>query len=233
MSTEIIVALDVDTADAAQTLVRSIGPAVTWYKIGKQFFTRHGPDSVRALKAAGKKVFLDLKFHDIPNTVGQAVRAAAAIGADLTNVHASGGPAMLAEAARAGQEAGIRVVAVTVLTSLDAEQLQAVGIDTPPEAQVLRLARLTAQAGIHGVVCSALEIGSMRREFGPDFLLVVPGIRPAGAAVGDQKRVMTPRLAAEAGAQFLVIGRPITGAPNPAEAAAAILREIAGANPSR
>ena len=226
--TEIIVALDVNTLEEARQLVRHCGDAVTWYKVGKQLFTRFGPESVSCLKGAGKKVFLDLKFHDIPNTVGQAVRSAAAIGADLTNVHASGGPAMLKEAAAAGRDAGIRVIAVTVLTSLDAEQLQAVGIADPPEKQVARLARLTATAGLNGVVCSALEIAAMRREFGPEFLLVVPGIRPAGSDVGDQKRVMTPGDAARAGASFLVIGRPITHAQDPAAAAAAILAELRG-----
>jgi orotidine-5'-phosphate decarboxylase len=226
--TEIMVALDVDTIEEAGKLVAAIGPAVDWYKVGKQLFTRHGPACVRLLKEAGKNVFLDLKFHDIPNTVGQAVRSAAAIGADLTNVHASGGQAMLREAAAAGREAGIRVIAVTVLTSLDAEQLRGIGIRDDAATQVLRLARLAQEAGIQGVVCSALEISVLRRALGPDFLLVVPGIRPAGAAHGDQKRVMTPREAMDAGADFLVIGRPITGTPEPAAAAAAILREIRG-----
>lgn len=223
---EIMVALDVETLEDARKLVAAIGPAVTWYKVGKQLFTRHGPASVRLLKDCGKKVFLDLKFHDIPNTVAQAVRSAAAIGADLTNVHASGGDIMLRQAAEAGRQAGVRVIAVTVLTSLDAAQLRGIGIADEPAAQVLRLARLAHQAGIPGVVCSALEIPIMRREFGPDFLLVVPGIRPAGADRGDQKRVMTPKDAVAAGADFLVIGRPITQAPDPAAAAAAILAEM-------
>jgi orotidine-5'-phosphate decarboxylase len=223
---DIMVALDVNTLDEARQLVRRCGDAVTWYKVGKQLFTRFGPESVTGLKQAGKKVFLDLKFHDIPNTVGQAVRSAAAIGADLTNVHAGGGPAMLKEAAAAGRDTGIQVIAVTVLTSLDAAQLQAVGVADAPEKQVLRLARLTADAGLNGVVCSALEIAAMRREFGPEFLLVVPGIRPAGSDVGDQKRVMTPKDAAKAGASFLVIGRPITHAADPAAAAQAILADI-------
>ncbi len=229
MHTQIMVALDVDTLDEARALLKSIGPDVLWFKVGKQLFTRHGPDAVSLLKAAGKKVFLDLKFHDIPNTVGQAVRSAAFLGADLTNVHAGGGPAMLEAAARAGREAGIQVIAVTVLTSLDAAQLQAVGVNIPPADQVARLARLAKTAGLQGVVCSAREITLMRQTFGPDFLLVVPGIRPAGSDLGDQKRVMTPRQATEAGADFLVIGRPITGDPDPAAAAARILREIAGA----
>ena len=225
---EIAVALDVDTLPEALELVKRIGPAITWYKVGKQLYTQHGPETVKLLKAAGKKVFLDLKFHDIPNTVGQAVRAAAAVGADLTNVHASGGPEMLAAAAKAAQETGIKAIAVTVPTSMDAAQLQAVGITVSPAEQVLRLARLTKAAGMHGIVCSALEIELMRKEFGRDFLLVVPGIRPAGADTGDQKRVMTPRDAVRAGADILVIGRPITGAADPAKAAEAILAEMRG-----
>lgn len=223
---EIAVALDVDTLEDAFSLVRRIGPAVSWYKVGKQFYTQHGPETVRMLKHEGKKVFLDLKFHDIPNTVGQAVRAAAAVGADLTNVHASGGPEMLAAAAKAAKETGIKAVAVTVLTSMDAAQLQAVGVNATPAEQVLRLAKLTHAAGMHGIVCSALEIELMRQEFGRDFLLVVPGIRPAGADKGDQKRVMTPRDAVRAGADILVIGRPITGAADPAKAAADILADM-------
>lgn len=224
--TQIMVALDVNTLEEADALVRRIGPAVTWYKVGKQLFTRHGPETVKRLKAAGKKVFLDLKFHDIPNTVGQAVRSAAAIGADLTNVHAGGGPAMLQAAAEAGRSAGITVIAVTVLTSMDAAQLQATGVAAAPAEQVERLAGLARAAGVQGVVCSAHEIKLMRAAFGPDFLLVVPGIRPAGADVGDQKRVMTPKQAADAGADFLVIGRPITGDTDPAAAAARILAEL-------
>jgi orotidine-5'-phosphate decarboxylase len=224
-----MVALDVNTLEEADALVQAIGPAITWYKVGKQLFTRHGPETVARLKRAGKKVFLDLKFHDIPNTAAQAVRSAAAIGADLTNVHAAGGPAMLQAAAEAGRATGIQVIAVTVLTSLDATQLAATGVPTPPADQVRLLARLAFAAGIGGVVCSAHEIQAMRREFGPGFLLVVPGIRPAGAEHGDQKRVMTPREAATAGADFLVIGRPITAAADPAAAAAAIRQELAAA----
>ena len=227
-STVLIVALDVDTLPEAEAVVRSCGDAVVWYKVGKQLFTRHGPEVVRTLKGAGKKVFLDLKFHDIPNTVGQAVRAAAAIGADLVNIHASGGPAMLKAAADAGVKAGIPVIAVTVLTSLNREELQAVGFPPDPEQQAVRLAALTRTAGLRGVVCSAWEIAAMRREFGPDFLLVVPGIRPAGADHADQKRVMTPAQAAAAGADFIVVGRPITQAPDPAAAARAVLAELAG-----
>lgn len=224
--TQLIVALDVDTWDEARAHVSALGDTVTWYKVGKQLFTRHGPDMVKALKDRGKMVFLDLKFHDIPNTVAQAVRAAAAIGADMTNVHACGGPTMLSAAAEAAASSRVTLLAVTVLTSLNAEELAAVGLAPDPQAQVLRLARLAQQAGVPGVVCSALEIEPLRRACGPDFLLVVPGIRPAGADPGDQKRVMTPAAAAAAGADFIVVGRPITQAPQPAAAAAAVRREL-------
>ena len=226
MATELITALDVSSEAEAFRLVESIGPAVTWYKVGKQLFTRLGPSIVQGLKARGKKVFLDMKFHDIPNTVGQAVRSAAAIGADMCNVHASGGPTMLKAAAQAGAETGILVTAVTVLTSMDAQELGAVGIKAEPAEQVRRLARLTHECGLPGVVCSALEIPLVQSECGRDFVLVVPGIRPAGAAKGDQKRVMTPHEAAQAGAQFIVVGRPIITAPDPAAAAAAVQKEI-------
>jgi len=224
--TELIIALDVDTLDEAREIVRRIGPAGVWYKVGKQLFTRHGPDSVRFLKAAGKQVFLDLKFHDIPNTVAQAVRAAAAIGADLTNVHASGGPAMLAAAAQAAAESHILLVAVTVLTSLGNSDLQAIGCPPDTGAHALRLAGLAKAAGCHGVVCSAHEIAAMRNAYGHAFMLVVPGIRPAGAGLDDQKRVMTPAAAAAAGARFIVVGRPVTQAADPAAAAAAVRAEL-------
>ena len=225
--TQLIVALDVDTLDAAAHLVYRLGPAVEWYKVGKQLFTRHGPAAVRQLKEAGKHVFLDLKFHDIPNTVAQAVRSAAAIGADLTNVHASGGPAMLRGAAQAARESGILVIAVTVLTSMDRAELAAIGLDLDPAQQVVRLATLSRDCGVPGVVCSPLEVPLVRQACGLEFVLVVPGIRPAGAQSDDQKRVMTPRQAAEAGTNFIVVGRPITAAEDPAAAAAAVLRDLA------
>jgi orotidine-5'-phosphate decarboxylase len=170
-----------------------------------------------------------MKFHDIPNTVAGAVRSAAAIGADIINVHASGGPAMLAAAADAARETGKIVIAVTVLTSMDQEQLNAIGLEVTPAQQVSRLARLTEESGLAGVVCSPLEIELIRRERSADFITVVPGIRPAGAAVGDQKRIMTPALAAKAGASYIVVGRPIIAAPDPVAAAEAVLAELAQA----
>jgi orotidine-5'-phosphate decarboxylase len=230
--TRLIVALDVDSLDAAAELVRRLGPTVEWYKIGKQLFTRYGPAAVQRLKDAGKRVFLDLKFHDIPNTVAQAVRSAAAVGADLTNVHASGGPAMLRAAALAGRDAGIRVIAVTVLTSMDRAELAAIGLDLDPVDQVLRLAALSRDCGIAGVVCSPLEVVPIRQACGQDFVLVVPGIRPAGAPGDDQKRIMTPAQAAAAGTDYIVVGRPITAALDPALAAAVVLREIAAGAPA-
>ncbi len=220
---KLVVALDVAELDEALALVDRIGDAVGWFKIGKQLFTAAGPEAVRSVHRRGRKVFLDLKFHDIPNTVAQAVRAAAALGAEMVDVHASGGPSMLSAAARAAAESGVLLVGVTVLTSLDAAELAAVGIQDPPEAQVLRLARLCREHGLDGVVCSPREIRAVRAACGDDFQLVVPGIRPAGTAANDQKRIMTPAAAAAAGAGYLVIGRPITRAPDPARAAREIL----------
>ncbi|NOY79400.1 MAG: orotidine-5'-phosphate decarboxylase [Kiritimatiellaeota bacterium] len=216
---ELMVALDVSGVAEADRLVTRIGDTVEWYKIGKQLFTRCGPEAVTRVKALGKKVFLDLKFHDIPNTVAGAVRSAGAIGADMTNVHAAGGPTMLRAAAEAAEEVGIILVAVTVLTSLGVEDLAAVGISGGPEAQVVRLARLVRKSGLAGVVCSPLEIEVVRAACGPDFLLVVPGIRPSGVGTQDQKRTMTPEEAVRAGADYLVVGRPITRASDPAAAA--------------
>ena len=224
--TRLIVPLDLDRLDEAAALVHRLGPAVEWYKVGKQLFTRHGPAAVQMLREAGKQVFLDLKFHDIPNTVAQAVRSAAAIGASLTNVHAAGGPAMLRAAAAAGRESGVLLAAVTVLTSMDRADLAAVGIEAEPAQQVVRLARLACQCGVPAVVCSPLEIGLLRDACGPELVLVVPGIRPTGAAADDQKRIMTPREAAAAGANFIVVGRPISAAPDPAAAAQAVLADL-------
>jgi orotidine-5'-phosphate decarboxylase len=224
--TQLIVALDVDTAEEGLELVDRIGDACTWYKVGKQLFTRFGPDMVRQLKERGKKVFLDLKFHDIPNTVREAVRSAAAIGADMTNVHASGGAAMLAAAAEGAKESNVLLIAVTVLTSMDEGELAGIGIADSPRNQVVRLAKLTQSNGVPGVVCSALEIEPLREACGKDFVLVVPGIRPAGSSTDDQKRVMTPAKAAALGADFIVVGRPIRCADDPAAAARAVVADL-------
>ncbi|MFA6929721.1 MAG: orotidine-5'-phosphate decarboxylase [Lentisphaeria bacterium] len=225
--TLLITALDVDSAAAAYEIVDRIGSAVNWYKVGKQLFTRVGPELIRGLKERGKKVFLDLKYHDIPNTVAQAVRSASAIGVDLVNVHASGGPTMLKASAQAAAETGICLIAVTVLTSMDQQELAAIGLKISPAEQVVRLALLTQQAGLAGVVCSAQEIELIQQACGKDFLTIVPGIRPAGAAAGDQKRIMTPAQAAAAGASYIVVGRPILAAADPAAAAQAIQNELA------
>lgn len=225
--TQLISALDLPELSQALAMVDRIGPRVEWYKVGKQLFTHYGPAVLQELKARGKKIFLDMKFHDIPNTVASAIRSGAIVGADIINVHAMGGPAMLEAAAWAMKETGKTVIAVTVLTSMDQEQLSAIGVQATPAEQVLRLATLARDAGLAGVVCSALELPLLRDHFGEDFLTVVPGIRPAGAALGDQRRVMTPRQAREAGADFIVVGRPILAAPDPAEAAERIFRELA------
>jgi orotidine-5'-phosphate decarboxylase len=217
----VFVALDTTDLDYARQLAERVRPHVGGLKLGLEFFSAHGPDGVRAFADVGLPIFLDLKFHDIPNTVAGAVRAVAGLGAAIVNLHASGGPAMM----RAGLEAAravnprTKVIAVTILTSLGDEDLTAVGMIPPAREQVLRLATLTRDCGLDGVVCSAHEIATLRAALGPDFLLVVPGIRPAGSETGDQRRVMGPAEAHKTGANILVIGRPITGAPDPALAA--------------
>ena len=217
----VYVAIDTTDLEYARSLAGRVRPHVGGLKLGLEFFSAHGPDGVRAFSDIGMPVFLDLKFHDIPNTVAGAVRAAASLGVDILNVHAAGGPAMMKaalEAAR-GVNPRAKVIAVTVLTSLNDSDLLAVGQTPSSGEQVLRLAQLAKSCGLDGVVCSAHEIAALRAALGPDFLLVVPGIRPAGSAQGDQRRVMGPAEAHKAGADILVIGRPITGAPDPAIAA--------------
>lgn len=232
--TEMIVALDVDSLDQVKSLVASIGDEVKYYKVGKQLFTQCGPDVVRYLKAEGKKVFLDLKFHDIPNTVAKAVKAGMETGADMVNIHASGGSEMIKAAVQAAKETNpdALLIAVTVLTSMDEQALSEIGLDISPQDQVRRLAKLAQASGAHGVVASAKESTLIREACGPDFIQVLPGIRPAGADVQDQKRVMTPGDAAAQGAQYIVVGRPVTQAENPAVAAAAINAEMAAASNS-
>ncbi len=228
-------ALDTADAEHAQRLAAALAGTVGGLKLGLEFFTANGPGGVAALRASGLPIFLDLKFHDIPNTVAGAVRAAAALGPRLLTVHAGGGGAMIA-AARAAAEEGAaaaghprpRLLAVTVLTSLDAAALAATGVAGTLDAQVRRLARLARDAGADGAVCSPHEVAMLRDACGPDFLLVVPGVRPAWAAAQDQKRVMPPAVALAQGADLLVIGRPITGADDPAAAARRIQSELAG-----
>lgn len=216
----------VDTADlgAARALASAVRDHVGGLKLGLEFFVAHGPAGVRALMDQGLPVFLDLKLHDIPNTVAGAARSLAAAPPAILTVHAAGGRAML-EAARAAAPAETKVVAVTVLTSLDAQDLQDIGVASAPAAQVARLAQLTRASGLDGIVCSPHEVATARSAW-PEGLFVVPGVRPAGSDVGDQKRVMTPREALGAGAGVLVIGRPITAALDPAAAAAAIAASL-------
>jgi len=224
-SNPVFVALDTTDLDHARDLAARLKPHVGGLKLGLEFFSAHGPQGVRVFKDMGLPIFLDLKFHDIPNTVAGAVRAAAGLGVDILNVHAAGGAAMLKAAGEAAHSINphTKVIAVTVLTSLSDTDLDQVGQRGPAQDQVLRLATLTRDCGLAGVVCSAHEIARLRASLGADFVLVVPGIRPQGAAVGDQQRVMGPKEARDLGASILVIGRPITGAPDPAQAA----REIA------
>lgn len=229
----ILVAIDTPELDRAKNLAQSLAGAVGGIKLGLEFFNAHGPAGVAEVAGGRGDLFLDLKYHDIPNTVAGAVRAAMKLRPMILNVHAGGGPAMMraaldaatAESSRFGM-ARPRVIAVTVLTSMDDGDLDAVGQQGPAAEQVVRLARLAQDCGLDGVVCSPLEIAAIRDVCGPEFTLVVPGIRPAGATMGDQKRVMAPREAIDAGADWLVIGRPITGAQNPAAAARDILREL-------
>jgi orotidine-5'-phosphate decarboxylase len=224
----IITALDAPDWAGAEALLANLPPANRRVKVGKQLFTREGPAALARLREAGREVFVDLKFHDIPNTVAGAVAAAADIGAWMVNVHASGGPRMMAAAREALAGYGHRpwLIGVTVLTSMDAEELRAVGVADEPHAQVRRLARLAQEAGLDGVVASPQEVPMLRRELGDDFLLVTPGVRPAGAAGDDQRRTATPGQAAADGADYLVIGRPLTRADDPAAAWAAIGAEL-------
>ena len=225
---KIIVALDFPDAASALALVDRLDPALCRLKVGKELFTVAGPDLVRTLAARGYEVFLDLKFHDIPNTVAAACRAAAGLGVWMMNVHASGGRRMMQAAREALAELPRRplLIGVTVLTSMSAEDLAETGIDAEPAAQVLRLASLTQACGLDGVVCSAQEAALLRARLGEGFRLVTPGIRPAGSETGDQRRVMTPMQAMAAGATDLVIGRPITAAADPVKVLQSINAEI-------
>jgi orotidine-5'-phosphate decarboxylase len=225
---KIIVALDFADADSALALVARLDPALCRLKVGKELFTAAGPDLVRTLVARGFEVFLDLKFHDIPNTAAAACRAAAGLGVWMLNVHASGGRRMMAaaQAALADLPKPPLLIAVTVLTSMSAEDLGEVGISAAPADQVLRLARLAHACKLDGVVCSAQEAAMLRAELGAGFRLVTPGIRPAGAEAGDQRRVMTPAEALRAGATDLVIGRPVTAAVDPLAALEQIQSDI-------
>ncbi|AFT71238.1 Orotidine 5'-phosphate decarboxylase [Alloalcanivorax dieselolei B5] len=227
-SSPIIVALDYPRAEDALAMAARLDPARVRVKVGKELFTRAGPDVVRALQDQGFEVFLDLKYHDIPNTVAGAVRAAAELGVWMVNVHASGGKRMMSAAREALEGAARRplLTAVTVLTSQTGDDLREVGIARAAEEQVMALARLTEDSGLDGVVCSALEAPMLRRARGENFLLVTPGIRPEGSASDDQRRIMTPRQAREQGVSYMVIGRPITQAAEPTAVVDEILQSL-------
>ena len=230
---KILVALDVETRDAALALADSLRGSVGGFKIGSRLFTSEGPSIVRALSDRGDRVFLDLKYHDIPNTVATAVAAASQLGVWMLNVHASGGTGMMRAAREAAHESAVKagkpaplVIAVTVLTSMNQAALKETGVVIDLMDQVLRLAELTREAGLDGVVASPRETAGIRKRCGESFQIVTPGIRAADAAKDDQERTMSPGQAVAAGASYLVVGRPIIGAPDPAAAAAAIVRSL-------
>ena len=221
----LIVALDFPDTGAALALVDRLHGATRWLKVGLELYIAEGNSLVAELKQRGYSIFLDLKLHDIPNTVASAIRAATHLGVDMLTVHAAGGPDMVTAAVGAA-ESRLTVLAVTVLTSMDADQLEAIGVAGTPNAQVDRLAAMASACGAGGFVCSASEVSSLRKLLGNEPLLVIPGIRPAGADIGDQRRVATPAAAMAAGASYLVVGRPITRAEDPEAAARAIIEEM-------
>ena len=223
----LIVALDVSTAAAARQIVAAVGDCALTYKVGMQLYTAEGPPVVRDLVASGRQVFLDLKYHDIPNTVGAAVQEAAHLSVSMLTVHAAGGSRMLRAAVEAAAaKPDLMVLAVTVLTSMDEHDLQPTGVPGLVREQVVRLAALALAEGCHGIVTSAREASALRSELGDHFAIVTPGVRPAGAGHADQRRVVTPAEAIAAGASHIVVGRPITEAADPAAEARAILVQI-------
>jgi orotidine-5'-phosphate decarboxylase len=227
---KVIVALDYDNQAQAFAFVDKIDPASCRLKVGKEMFTLFGPEFVRQLHQRGFSVFLDLKFHDIPNTCSKAVKAAAELGVWMVNVHASGGERMMTAAREILEPYGNQrplLIGVTVLTSMEQSDLSAIGLDIAPTDQVMRLARLSKNSGLDGVVCSANEASLLKSTLGLDFKLVTPGIRPIGSDAGDQRRIMTPEKAVAAGADYLVIGRPITQSTNPVSILESINRSLA------
>lgn len=224
----VIVALDFPYQEQALEVADQLDPALCRLKVGKELYTREGPAILKALHQRDFQVFLDLKFHDIPNTVAKACAVAADLGVWMVNVHASGGRRMLEAARQAVAQAGsgTLLIGVTVLTSMEREDLQEIGLDCDPLEQVLRLARLTQSCGLDGVVCSAREAGLLRQQSGQGFCLVTPGIRPAGSAPDDQRRTLTPAEARAAGVDYLVLGRPIAQAARPAQALAQVLDSL-------
>jgi len=226
----LIVALDLPSAAAAKKIVAALGDLAFCYKVGMQLYTAEGPNVVHDLISSGRRIFLDLKYHDIPNTVASAVREAARLGVSMLTVHASGGRSMLRAATEAARSANpnLMVLAVTVLTSLTESDLEETGVHRRVQDQVLRLAGLALENGCQGLVASAQEAAELRRKLGEQFVIVTPGVRPAGIAHEDQARVVTPAEAIAAGATHIVVGRPITAAADPAAAARAILAQLAG-----
>jgi orotidine-5'-phosphate decarboxylase len=232
----LIVALDTADLDEALGWAVSLRGAVTWFKVGLALFTRVGPDGIRRIRGEGARLFLDLKFHDIPAVVAEAAAGAVEMGADMFTVHAQGGRAMMEAAARGAHEAAARlgrpspiVLGVTILTSLDRDDLTAIGAPGEPSERVVTLARLARASGLGGLVCSAREAALARPVVGADFVIVTPGIRPSGGERGDQKRVVPPGEAIRGGADYLVVGRPITGASDPVGAARGVLAEMSAA----
>jgi orotidine-5'-phosphate decarboxylase len=223
---KIIVALDVPNRQSAQKLLAELSGSVSFYKIGLQLFTREGPDIVKAVKETGAAIFLDLKFHDIPNTVEHAVRSACELDVNMLTIHLSGGAKMLRAAVAGAAGTQTQILGVTVLTSSSRDTLRETGVEATVEDQVLRLACLAIENGIHGLVASPLEVSLLRQLFGAKPTIVTPGVRPSWAEANDQQRTLTPQAAIQAGADYLVIGRPITAHPNPREAAEKIIEEI-------
>jgi len=228
MKCDLILALDVETKEEAVALLQKVGSSLRTVKIGLQLFTRYGPSLVDEIATMGYEIFLDLKLHDIPNTVAKAVESLSTLPISLLTIHACGGSEMMvaAEEAKRKNRPELTLLAVTVLTSMNQTALAEIGVPTDPETQVALLAKLAVEAKIGGIVCSPLEIQPLRTALGSDPVLVTPGIRPAQSSTDEQKRIMTPHEAAEAGANFIVVGRPILQAPDPAAAVENILREI-------
>ena len=225
---QLILALDLETREEALAMLDRLGESLKWVKVGLQLFTAYGPDFVREVADRGYRVFLDLKLHDIPNTVAKAVQSIATLPVDLLTLHASGGGEMLRWASRARAEHApkLNLLAVTVLTSMDEAQLRSLRVDSTTEDQVLHLADISLEAGIQGLICSSLELGPLRARFGHGPIVVTPGIRPAGSTADEQKRVMTPAAAAAAGSSYIVVGRPILKAADPSAAAQSIQADL-------
>ena len=225
---EIILALDVESRSKARSILKATGEQLKWVKVGLQSYLRDGPDLLSEIAGLGKRIFLDLKLHDIPNTMSKALESLSSLPIDMLTVHATAGPDALSKCSKEAKTMmpEVTLLAVTVLTSMDKGNLSAIGVDFPVEEQVIKLATLASESGIGGVVCSPLELEILRPALPPETKLVTPGIRPSGSDHGDQKRIMTPSQAHRAGADYLVIGRPILAAPEPSDALAKIIGEM-------